>query len=239
MKQVDLARLWAIAPSTSRYERGIRVSPNSDSRCGRSSSSNSVWIRWHAVVNRSAGLGRPIRVLSRRHSSGCQPSAPSLAGCPGAQHVGAVHPVVVGQVGDVVDHAEAVGGVVGAPARALEVLGQHRQPRLGEALVHDAPAAATPTAPAATDPGRARFPWRPTPRRGSAGPGNGKSTFAQTPSARPAVVPSRVESRCVSHRSIPRVGTAMISGAKGSSSGSSSVSARPSARRSARSARWT
>ena len=60
-----------------------------------------------------------------------------LAGGPGAEHVGAVHPVVVEQVGDVVDHAEAVGGVVGPPACALEVLGQHRQPRLGEALVDD------------------------------------------------------------------------------------------------------
>ena len=50
--------------------------------------------------------------------------------------------------------------------------------------------------------------------------GDGNSTFAQTPSARPGVTPSPVESRWVSQRSIPRVGTAITSGANGSSSGS-------------------
>ena len=76
-------------------------------------------------------------------------------------------------------------------------------------------AVATPNARAATGPGRARSPWRPTPRRGSAGPGTGSRRSRRRRPPRPAVVPSRVESRWVSHRSIPRVGTAMISGAKG------------------------
>ena len=67
--------------------------------------------------------------------------------------------------------------------------------------------------------------------------GDGKSTFAQIPSARPGEVPSPVESRWVSQRSIPRVGTAITSGAKGSSSGSFSSAARASTSPSARSAR--
>ncbi len=68
--------------------------------------------------------------------------------------------------------------------------------------------------------------------------GVGNSTFAQMPSARPGVAPRLADIRCVSQRSIPRVGTAMTSGAKGSVSGS--ARRRPSAAisASARSARW-
>ena len=52
--------------------------------------------------------------------------------------------------------------------------------------------------------------------------GNGKRTFAQTPSERPAELPSTAEVRCVSQRSVPRVGTATTSGMNGSPSGSAS-----------------
>ena len=47
--------------------------------------------------------------------------------------------------------------------------------------------------------------------------GNGKSTLAQMPSA--------FDSRCVSQRSIPRVGTAMTSRANGSGGGSANSAA--------------
>ena len=58
--------------------------------------------------------------------------------------------------------------------------------------------------------------------------GEGKRTFAHTPG------PS--ESRCVTHRSMPRVGTATTSGANGSPRPMRPAST--STRRSARSARW-
>ena len=70
-------------------------------------------------------------------------------------------------------------------------------------------------------------------------PGNGNSTLAQTPSPRPEVAPSTFDSRCVSHRSMPRDGTATTSGANGSATGSASTAASASTRRSARSARCT
>ena len=69
--------------------------------------------------------------------------------------------------------------------------------------------------------------------------GDGKSTFAHTPSPRPSPAPSRSDIRCASHRSIPRVGTATTSGANGSGSGSASSARSASTRPSARSARWT
>ena len=61
--------------------------------------------------------------------------------------------------------------------------------------------------------------------------GNGKSTLAQMPNA--------FDSRCVSQRSIPRVGTAMTSRANGSGGGSANRPRRASIRPSARSDRWT
>ena len=69
--------------------------------------------------------------------------------------------------------------------------------------------------------------------------GDGKSTFAHTPSPRPAVTPSPADIRCVSHRSIPRVGTAITSGANGSGSGTASSAVSAATRPSARSARCT
>ena len=60
--------------------------------------------------------------------------------------------------------------------------------------------------------------------------GDGKSTLAQ--------IPSRSEIRCVSQRSIPRVGTHTTSAANGSSSGAASSPRSASTRPSARSDRW-
>src|SRR4051794_24531396 len=69
--------------------------------------------------------------------------------------------------------------------------------------------------------------------------GDGNSTLAQTPSARPADVPSRPDIRWASQRSMPRVGTATTSCANGSGGGSRSRSRSASTRPSARSDRWT
>ena len=80
-------------------------------------------------------------------------------------------------------------------------------------------AAATRRAAAATGRARGRCPTPPRRRRPTSRRGNGNSTFAQMPSARPGVAPRLADSRCVSQRSIPRVGTAMTSGANGSASG--------------------
>ena len=46
--------------------------------------------------------------------------------------------------------------------------------------------------------------------------GEGNTTLAQTPSARPVRAPSTADIRWVSQRSMPRVGTATTSGANGS-----------------------
>src|SRR6478735_3212367 len=70
-------------------------------------------------------------------------------------------------------------------------------------------------------------------------PGKGKAMLAQTPSWRPAVAPSVLDSRWLSQRSMPRVGTLTTSAANGSSRGSLTTAASASTRRSARSARWT
>ena len=77
------------------------------------------------------------------------------------------------------------------------------------------------------------------PRRRSAAAGDGKSTFAHTPSPRPGVAPSAADMRWVSQRSIPRVGTATTSRANGSCSGAASSAPSASTSASARSARWT
>src|SRR4051794_25698205 len=68
--------------------------------------------------------------------------------------------------------------------------------------------------------------------------GEGKSTFAHTPSARPGLAPSTADIRWVSQRSIPRVGTHTTSGANGSGSGWASTEQSASMSPSARSARW-
>ncbi len=58
------------------------------------------------------------------------------------------------------------------------------------------------------------------------------------PSERPGVVPRPSDIRWVSQRSMPRVGTAMTSGANGSAAGSARSARSASIRPSARSARW-
>ena len=222
---------------------GIRVSPNSDSRGGRSS--NRRVRRGSARTpppSRSAGLGCAIRSRSRRHSSAChavrRSRRPCLAARPRLEHAPAgATAVAVEQVGDVADARRTAASAPRLAARALQVArpawpatarpGTRRPPR----------AAATPSARPATGrrPDRSRSP-RPA-RRGSAARERELDVGAH------AVAPARrwrrAESTAAgsSQRSIPRVGTATTSGVNGSSSGSSSVSARPSARRSARSAR--
>jgi hypothetical protein len=70
-------------------------------------------------------------------------------------------------------------------------------------------------------------------------PGNGNSTFAQTPSPRPRDAPSTAESRCINQRSTPRVGTAMTSVSIGSPRGALTTLPSEAKRPSARSPRWT
>ena len=76
------------------------------------------------------------------------------------------------------------------------------------------PAAARPAAPAATGPSSGSIPEAAATASPVSRRGNGNSTLAQIP--RPS------ESRCVSQRSIPRVGTETSSGANGSAGGSAS-----------------
>ena len=57
--------------------------------------------------------------------------------------------------------------------------------------------------------------------------GDGNSTFAQIPSARPAARAEQPDRRWVSQRSIPRVGTAMTSGANGSAAARSAARRAP------------
>ena len=90
--------------------------------------------------------------------------------------------------------------------RVAEVVGQRRQPRLaseastisssGQTARSGRHGSASGSMPDATATASA-----------TSRPGGGKSTFAQTPSARPGDAPSPADSRWVSHRSIPRVGT--------------------------------
>ncbi len=68
---------------------------------------------------------------------GLPAAGPVLARGPGAQHVRAVDAVVVEQIGDVVNRAEAPGRIVRVATRALQVARQHGQPRLADALVDD------------------------------------------------------------------------------------------------------
>ena len=60
------------ACSTCSRPAGSRVSPNTDSRSGSSTSPGSSRRRAHADSIRSAGSGWPARARSRRHSSACQ-----------------------------------------------------------------------------------------------------------------------------------------------------------------------
>ena len=85
----------------------------------------------------------------------------------------------------------ASGASQGSPSDASTTSSSGQTDRAGS---HGSASRSTPTA-AATAPLTSR-------------PGNGNSTFAHTPSARPGEAPSTADSRCVSQRSTPRVGTA-------------------------------
>ena len=196
--------------------------------------------RSHAGSSRSAGLGS---------SSRCAEAAPELglprglgrevdlAARPAAHHLRAVERVAVEQLGEVADGGESAGAAVGvvrvaqvdrAGCAATARRGTRRRPR----------AAATPRAAASHGSASGSIPDAVATASPTSRCGNGNSTFAHTPSARPGVAPRLADSRCVSQRSMPRVGTEMTSGAKGSGSGSARRRPRASTRPSARSARW-
>ena len=172
----------------------------------------------HASSSRSAGWGSPIRTRSRRHNSACQPA--SLASAHARNIVRPMNGIAVVEIGDVPNGAQTPCAPVRVRLRSIsaEVRGQRRQPRLGERrLDHlqkrpDGPRR-QPRIRFLVDPGSVDT--APLTIR----PGNGNSTFAQTPSARPGETPSMVDSRCVSQRSTPRVGTATTSASRGSVSG--------------------
>ena len=195
---------------------------------------------------------------ARRSGPAAGATAPPARPHSGAQRPAGAVGVVLGRPGP--EHARAGGrrsgrrgrrcggrcrtggpgvAVVGvARRRPPEVAGQRVEPRLAERGRRSPRAAARPTGRRATGRRRAPRRWRRPPPRRRGAPGKGKSMLAHTPSARPGVAPSRADSRWVSHRSTPRVGTATTSAAIGSSSGSTTTSPRAATRASARSARW-
>ncbi len=223
------SRWAASARSTSRRAAGRRVRLNRAMRVGQV---DEVGRRAQGGAGGGQPLGGPGQV-----DAGAQ-AAPDLrlpggvggdvavgpAG-PLAHQLGAVERVAVKQRGQVADRGEAPrpaacrrpGGRAG-PASAARRCWPRRPP-----------AAATPRVRAATDRCSGSTPEAaatasPTSRRGL-----GKSTLAQTPSAS--------DSRWVSQRSIPRVGTATTSTANGSVEGPPRSPASASTRPSARSAR--
>ena len=187
-----------------------------------------------------------MRSRSRRHSSACQ-SASSGSARPCRRRPRAraqartisrpVQRVAIEQLGDVTDRAQ--------PPRAPRVVGLvvARAEVRGEALPSTARpgsprrhrAAATPRARPATGRRPARRPTPPPPHPPRAGAATG-TRRSRTPRRRgPRVTPRQADMRCVSQRSIPRVGTAMTSGANGSAqrrraAARASASTRPSAR---------
>ncbi len=192
------------------------------------------------------------RARSRRHSSACQAHAGGqrrahgveiLAARPGGEHRGAVQGVAVKQAGQVAHR--------GQPAALAG--GAHRVRRCGAGaqIARRASPARARAAHSSTTASSGH-----TERSGSHGSsagsipdaaatasvtsrcGEGNSTLAQIPSARPGRAPSTEDIRCVSQRSIPRVGTATTSGANGSAGRQRESSASASARASARTARW-
>ena len=85
------SRYSASARRTCKWPAGRRVSPNSETRGGRSRIDASSRSRMHALSSRSAGPGSAIRARRRRQSSGCHaaslstaPAFPSVS-CPVAQ----------------------------------------------------------------------------------------------------------------------------------------------------------
>ncbi len=238
------SRPTASARSTLRCPAGSRVSPKSESRAGRSTIPGSSRNRAHAPSTRSAGSGTPIRARSRRQSSACHtPSAGTPPSSPRAQartisgRCSAYRSNSSARCRTALNRRARRAGSTSSPAppRCAAKLANHGSPRhpsttssraqTARSGNHGSASASIPDAVATASPTSLR--------------GDGKSTFAHTPSPRPSPAPSRSDIRCASHRSMPRVGTATTSGANGSGSGSPSSARSASTRPSARSARWT
>ena len=175
-------------------------------------------------------LGR-ARLTQLRAQASPQLGLPSrlLPGRPRAHHLRPLKRVAVKQPGDVPDAAEPPRAVCNVP----------RQQRIHGSSMHSS---TTSSNGHTARSGRHRslsgaIPDATASASSTSFRGNGNSTFAHTPSLRPGVAPRCIDSRCVSQRSMPRVGTAMTSGANGSSSGRQQP-AQGSISPSARSALW-
>jgi hypothetical protein len=118
-----------MACSTARWLEGRRVSPNSDSRLGRSTRPGSASSRRAAAARRSAGLSTPMRCRSRL------PDVRGLPLLPFQDHLGAVHAVVIEQICEMPDGREA-------PHRPFtrdgaKVVREILEPGLAQVGVHD------------------------------------------------------------------------------------------------------
>ncbi len=173
------SRWTASARSTLRCPAGSRVSPKSDSRAGRSTSSGSSRSRAHAPSTRSAGSGTPIRSRSRRHSSACHsPSASS----PRA-HARTISGRCSAYRSNSSARCRTAREAPSPPrrihllARAAEMRRQARQPRLPKTLVNDLEQRPDRPLrqPRIAHPPRSPTPSPPRPRRAAAATGTRRS----------------------------------------------------------------
>ena len=219
------SRCAASARRTCRWPAGSRVRPNSDSRArevdaapGRRAAARRRGSR------RSAGPGTPIRARSRRHSSACQaasarrsPASGRRRG-PGASISGPVQRVAVEQAGEVADalsrraRRTGSGGVVPSPRWAASVA-SHGSPSAPSTTSSSGQTARSGSHGSSR---RVDARRRPRPRRRPAGAGTGTRRSRRSRRRGPDGAPSTADSRWVSQRSMPRVGTATTSGANGS-----------------------
>ena len=235
------SRCSASATTTSSCAVVSRVGPNSDSRPGRSTRSGSVRSRWQAGARRSAGLGRPTRPRTCRHSSACQRRSSDTSESSPSAHDRSID----GRCAPYESYSAARWRAVASrrPVRCAsadvadaEVPPERRAPLLRRALVD----------------GLQQRPDQPVrlprivvgldPRGTGEGVGDQRRRVRESDVGAHAVlftgdVPSTCDSRWVTHRSTPLAGTATTSGANGSAGGSRSTSASPSTSRSARSDR--
>ena len=179
---------------------------------------------------RAGAATAPPAMRPRRRAS-------TVAALPAAHHRRAVQRVAVEQLGEVADGREPARAPVGVVLVA-QVPREAAQPRLVAGTRRRRRAAATRRAAGSHGSLSGSIPDAAATASPASRRGNGNSTFAQMPSERPGVAPRLADIRCVSQRSMPRVGTAMTSGANGSASGSASRRPSASIRASARSARW-
>ena len=220
-EEVDVAAARRARAARRGGPAGSRVRPNSESRAGQVDERRArrAAARTRARAARP-GSGSPIRARSRRHSSACQRRVgghrrrPSPRR-PGAHHLRPVQRVAVEQLGEVADASRSgarAGRVVAAPRCAASAA----QPRL--AAAHSSTTSSSGhTARSGSHgsrPGRSPTPSRP--RRRPAGAATGSRRSRRRRRRGPACAPRPADSRCVSQRSIPRVGTATTSGANGS-----------------------